>query len=126
MQNQPHRVLNCSPYELRFQKSIFDDNQNILQGFNITHKERILAAGEMNLKKINANRKNYRYTIGEKVYKKILTRKKLTPYWTGPFEICALDSTQNVVTITCPSREEKINGKLVRPIKEGQDVRPEF
>lgn len=124
LQNQPHRVLMCSPYEIRFGKSNFDENNNKLGGYSDWHRQRILEAGKENLERINQTRKKINLKIGEKIYRKKLIRKKLSPFWTGPFVIKELDPSGNVVTIIGPNREEKLNIKLVRPIKEGQDVRP--
>lgn len=115
LQHQPHRVLGCSPHELRYKKSLFYENKNILGGFTIKRENRILQEGRRNLRRLNKNRKETNLQPGSIVYKKVLRRKKLSPYWSGPYEIKKITPDKNVVTISNDQREEKINIKLIRP-----------
>lgn len=125
LQNQPHRSLNASPYEVCKRRSQFDPQQRTLSGFTQKHISRAREVAEATQSRLNKGRTPHTYRIGEIVFKEAQVRKtKYDPYWEGPYTITEISPYQTRCTLENSSRVIQTNTKTIRPTKRGQDVGP--
>lgn len=66
------------------------------------------------------DRKEYNYEPKQKIYLKTPFLDKLDPRWQGPYNIVAVGSTRNTVTILKDGKELKVNIKRIRPSSKGE------
>lgn len=122
LQNQNHRTLDASPFELCKRRSNFDPEKRELPGFSNHHLEKLDKAAKVSEDRLNRGRVPYTYRVGEKVYKQVQRAGKLDPYWEGPFIIRKLSDTQDTCVLENETRRVTTNSKQIRPIRGGQDV----
>ncbi len=106
-----HRILNCSPYELVNNFSIFDPirrKTNLLDNAISRTRKNI----EKNEEKSNLTRKEYKFNLGELVYTKSKKNGKLESLYCGPFEVIGI--MENRLLIKMKEKSEWINLKRIK------------
>ncbi|KAI4292771.1 hypothetical protein PAPHI01_2045 [Pancytospora philotis] len=122
LQHQPHRPLRASPFEIRYQYSTFDPLKRKLPGFTPQVAARLQQLASNQNLQTNQKRIPHSYQIGDLVYRRVNRPGKLSPYWTGPYQIIKKGLSNNTFTLENDTHTIEANVKLLRPSREGQNV----
>ncbi|MEG0362118.1 MAG: reverse transcriptase domain-containing protein [Longicatena sp.] len=123
LQNQTHKTLKASPHELRFGFSNFDTLRRINERSIEKINEYQDIEKKKNCDKTNKKRIDRKWNIGEKVFIRTPTKKKLEPKWEGPYVIFEIASEGNVVKVGNQEKRIQVNIKRLRPLERKRSVR---
>ncbi|MGL5707258.1 MAG: reverse transcriptase domain-containing protein [Aeromonas sp.] len=126
LQNQYHRSLGGSPYELRYGRSNFDPLYRNLTSLVDEYENKDRRSRIENCNRMNKGRIDNEYVIGEEVYRLRPFRKKLDPKWKGPYKILQHSEGENKIVIGNDLEEIKTTVRQVRPLKKGGKCQRRF